>query len=217
MLVNTNIVKRRITKRLSRKERRRSILDAALGVLSKEGYSGMTTSRVARATGIAEPILYRHFSSKQNILRALLDEVTMRMIGAFRELVAGDTDPVTALHRICDAYPELARRYSREFRIINQAIFEGKDPKTRRLLEDHYNAYHQFIEALIKRGQQTGGLRRDIPAAVGAWHMIHSALGLLMLQEVRREEFSPRGLALLSNATLFGLLNQNEAFNRSHF
>ena len=200
-------MKRRITKRLPKNERRRSILDAAFTVLSAEGYSGMTTSRVAHAVGIAEPILYRHFSSKQNILRVLLDDVITRMMAAFRELVAGETDPVAALHRICDAYPELSRRYSREFRIINQSIFEVNDPETRRSLERHYNAYRQFIEDLIKKGQRTGALRRDIPAAVGAWHMIHCALGMLMMREVRREEPSPGELTRLSKATLSGLLN----------
>jgi len=193
-------------KRLPADERRRTILDAALTILSSEGYAGMTTARVARELGVAEPILYRHFSSKHAILCALLDEVIARMIAAFRELIAGETDPVAALRRICRAYPELSRRYRREFRIINQMLVAPKDPKTHEMLARHYEAYRDFCQELIEKGQRTGALRRDIPPAVGAWHMIHCALGFLMMQEVRRKRLSSRDFEGLAEATLGGLL-----------
>jgi AcrR family transcriptional regulator len=204
--VVTNIMKPRFTKRLPEGERRRSILDAALAVLSSEGYSGMTTARVARKVGVAEPILYRHFSSKRDILRTLLDEIIARMMAAFQELIEGETDPVAALHRICRAYPELSRRYGREFRIINESVFEARDPETRATLSRHYDAYRVFLKALIKKGQRAGSLRKDIPAEVGAWHMIHCALGFLMMQEVRKHGQSPKDQAGLADATLAGLL-----------
>jgi AcrR family transcriptional regulator len=206
MLVFANIMKSRFTKRLPEAERRRSILDAALIVLSREGYAGMTTSRVAHRVGVAEPILYRHFSSKREILRALLDEVIARMMGAFRDVVGQETDPVAALRRICRSYPDLARRYEKEFRIINQSVVESKDPKTRAALERHYEAYRAFLRDLIEKGQQAGALRRDISADVGAWHMIHCALGFLMMQEVRRDVPSAKDLEALADATLSGLL-----------
>lgn len=206
MLVSTNIMKSRFTKRLPGGQRRRSILNAAFAVLSSKGYSGMTTARVARKVGVAEPILYRHFSSKRDILRTLLDEIITRMMTAFHELIAGETDPVAALHRICRAYPELSRRYGREFRVINESVFEARDAETRAMLRRHYDAYRAFLQFLIKKGQQAGGLRKDIPAGVGAWHMIHCALGFLMMQEVRGQGRSSKELAGLADATLAGLL-----------
>jgi len=208
MLVYTNIMRMHTTRRLPADERRRSILDAALTILSSQGYAGMTTARVARKVGVAEPILYRHFSSKHAILCALLDEVIARMVAAFRELIREETDPLAALRRICRAYPDLSRRYRREFRIINQAVVGPKDPQTREVLARHYEAYHAFFQELIENGQRAGDLRRDIPAAVGAWHMIHSALGFLMMQEVRRDTQSSKDLEGLADATLAGLLKR---------
>jgi AcrR family transcriptional regulator len=201
------MVRMHTTRRLPADERRRSILDAALTILSSQGYAGMTTARVARKVGVAEPILYRHFSSKHAILCALLDEVIARMVAAFRELIRDETEPLAALRRICRAYPDLSRRYRREFRIINQAVVGPKDPQTREVLARHYEAYHAFFQELIENGQRAGALRRDIPAAVGAWHMIHSALGFLMMQEVRRDTQS-KDLEGLADATLAGLLKR---------
>jgi len=205
MLVYTNIMIERTTKRMPAEERRRSILEAALTLLSKEGYAGMTTARVARSVGVSEPILYRHFSSKRAMLRALLDEVITRMMQAFREVIAEETDPVAALRHICRAYPELAQRHAREFNIINRTLVENNDPEIRKMLARHYDAYRAFLQELIEKGQRSGALRRDIPAAIGAWHIIHSALGFLITQPVRKEARSAKDFASLADATLSGL------------
>jgi TetR/AcrR family transcriptional regulator len=194
------------TKRLPARERRRSILDAALSVLAQNGYAGMTTARLARNAGVTEPILYRHFPSKRAMLRSLLDEVTRRMMAAFHQLTIGETDPVASLRRICLGYPELSRHYQREFRIINQALVEAKDARTQKLLVAHYDAYRRFLQRLIEQGQREGSLRNDIPAAAGAWHMIHCALGFLMTQEIRESATSPTLVEEFANATLGGLL-----------
>jgi AcrR family transcriptional regulator len=192
-------------KRLPADQRRQSILDAALTVLSAEGYAGTTTARVAQQAGISEPILYRHFSSKRDLLRALLDEIVTRMLAAFQELIKGETDPVKALRLICHAYPELSERYQREFRIVNQTLVQTDDPKTRGMLADHYQAYHAFLEKLIAQGQQSGVFRRDVPASVGAWHIIQAALGYLMTQNIRLA-YSSKDFASLTNVILEGLM-----------
>jgi AcrR family transcriptional regulator len=196
----------RVAKRMSADERRRSILDAVLTVLSSEGYAGVTTARVARKVGVTEPILYRHFSSKRAILRALLDEVIVRMMTAFHEMIKEESDPVAALRRICCAYPQLARRFKREFRVINQALVEVNDPTTHKILAHHYDAYRAFLQKLIEKGQQAGTLRRDIPAAIGAWHIIHSALGFLMTQNIRTDAQTSKDFESLADAALSGLL-----------
>ena len=71
-----------VARRLPAEQRRRSILVAALTILSHRGYAGMTTARIACRVGVAEPILYRHFSSKRAILRALLRYVVPIAIAA---------------------------------------------------------------------------------------------------------------------------------------
>lgn len=202
-----------LTRRLPAPERRRSILDAALTILADEGYEGMTTARVASRVGVAEPILYRHFPSKRAMIHALLDEVIIRMMDAFRKTIEGESEPVAALRRICRAYPELARRYRREFRIINQTLIGTSDPEIQKALTRHYDTYRAFLQNLIERGQRSGALRRDLPAAIGAWHMIHAALGFLIMQDVRQNVRSENELEKLADATLLGLMKSNENAN----
>ena len=59
--------------RLPAAERRQAIVDAALRVFASGSYSGATTAEIARAAGISEPILYRHFASKRELYLACLE------------------------------------------------------------------------------------------------------------------------------------------------
>lgn len=195
-------------KRLAAVDRRRSILEAALIVLARAGYAGMTTAAVARQVGVSEPILYRHFASKRAILQALLQDISFQMLTAFRALSEKNPDPATALRQICRAYLDLSHSYEREFQVINQALVESKDSKTRAILRDHYNAYRDFLQGLIQQGQEQGVIRRDVAPAVFAWHIIHSALGFLMTRPIRNEVESARDLESLMEVTLGGLWNR---------
>ena len=193
-------------KRLRAQQRRRSILKAVLKVLSERGYEGLTTNRVARNSGITEPILYRHFSSKEAMLRAVLDEVIQKMTIAFQGLVKNEDNPKAALYRICRGYPKLAQHYRREFDAINQTLAHTRDPVIKKMLLCHYKAYHDFLKALIEKGQHTGMFRKEIPASAGAWHVIHTALGFLMMKNIRPQVSGLTNFKKLTDVTLRGLV-----------
>jgi len=55
------------------KERRQDILEAALIVFAGNGYNGATTAEIARAAGIAEGTIFRHFATKKELLIAVLE------------------------------------------------------------------------------------------------------------------------------------------------
>ncbi len=58
---------KRISKRMTREERREQILDEALGLFIDKGYNGSTTIDIAKAAGISEVTLFRYFDSKKQI------------------------------------------------------------------------------------------------------------------------------------------------------
>ena len=66
-------------RRLSRKEgkevTRQRLLRAALRILNEQGETDVSASSVAKAAGIAQPSFYEHFSSKNELLRALGHEL----------------------------------------------------------------------------------------------------------------------------------------------
>jgi len=52
--------------------RRDQILKTAITLFSKRGFSGTTTKEIARAAGVSEAMVFRHFASKDELYGAIL-------------------------------------------------------------------------------------------------------------------------------------------------
>ena len=68
---------------LSREERHASILRGAAEAFARTGYAATSMEDVAAATGITKLIVYRHFESKEDLYRAVLDQVSNRLAEEF--------------------------------------------------------------------------------------------------------------------------------------
>jgi AcrR family transcriptional regulator len=64
-----------------------AVLDAAIGVLSRAGYRGLTFEEVAREAGTTKPAIYRRWPSRQRLVLAALG----RRLGAARAPDTGCT------------------------------------------------------------------------------------------------------------------------------
>ena len=62
-----------ITGRMSGDERRSQILQVAIELFSKKGFSGTTTKEIARGAGVSEAMVFRHFANKDELYSAILD------------------------------------------------------------------------------------------------------------------------------------------------
>ena len=71
---------------LRRDERSASILDGAASAFAHTGFAATSMDDVAAACGVTRLIVYRHFASKEDLYRAILQQVFERQAG---ELVAG--------------------------------------------------------------------------------------------------------------------------------
>ncbi len=60
--------------RLDPQARRRQILDAAISYFSEAGFS-VQTRELSRRIGVSQPLLYRYFPSKQDLIEAVFEEV----------------------------------------------------------------------------------------------------------------------------------------------
>jgi AcrR family transcriptional regulator len=61
------------TSRMSGDERRNQILQVAINLFSQRGFSGTTTKEIARAAGVSEAMVFRHYATKHELYHAILD------------------------------------------------------------------------------------------------------------------------------------------------
>lgn len=95
-------------KRMRRAERREQILNAATRAFARAGFAGTGLDDVAAEAGITRVMLYRHFESKADMYRAVLDRACARLA----ENVGSDNfdeNSVAALVRAAAADPDAFR------------------------------------------------------------------------------------------------------------
>lgn len=54
-------------------EKQEKILESALELFAVNGYAATSTSKIARKAKVSEGLIFRHFESKEGLLRAILD------------------------------------------------------------------------------------------------------------------------------------------------
>src|SRR3954453_6340430 len=93
------------------RESRDELLTAALRVFARRGYRQAGVDEIAEAAGYSKGALYWHFSSKEDLLLALLEE---RIDAPMREMVALLESAPPERDMSVEASREFARRLSRQ-------------------------------------------------------------------------------------------------------
>lgn len=87
----------RIMARLTREQKqaltREKLLRSALDVLARDGYDGATVERIAEEAGFSKGAFYSNFSSKEEILLALLEENAGHDVEELSDLLSDVTNP----------------------------------------------------------------------------------------------------------------------------
>lgn len=68
------------------------IIDAALQVFSKKGYSGATTLNIARKSGFSEKTLFEKFKSKENLFNTMVTQKGLEMLEFYEDNVLVDEE-----------------------------------------------------------------------------------------------------------------------------
>jgi AcrR family transcriptional regulator len=75
--------------RLDRQRRRESLLDAGAKAFAERGFQATSMEEVAGIAGVTRLIVYRHFNSKKDLYRAVLDRAVSGVAAAVSEKLAG--------------------------------------------------------------------------------------------------------------------------------
>jgi AcrR family transcriptional regulator len=163
--------------RMAKADRKRQLLDHAKQLFVTLGYQHTTTGKIARAAGVTEPVLYRHFDSKKALFLEVLDEVRRATLLRWHAETALIVDPHDKLHAIIALYLGSTREHARELRIMHRTLVETDDEEIAASLRSFYLDSERLLADLIAEGQKLGRFRPDLDPRVGAWELIRTALG----------------------------------------
>lgn len=168
--------------RLPAAQRREQLLDTAVALFAERGFGGSTTADLAKAAGVTEPIIYRHFASKKDLFIAVIDRTSERTIETWDRQLRSARDSAHRLRRLIGANPMVTDRGRGIYRVIVQAMMEIQDPDVLGAIQRHIRKLHQFVSAEVERAQGEGIVSRYYTPEITAWTLLNLGLGFGMME-----------------------------------
>lgn len=166
-----------MSKRLPANERKAQLLDTAAEVFAKYGYSGTTTAELAKAAGVSEPIIYRHFKNKKELFIALVEQSGADTIALWEKELAGATDASDRLIRLIGSNPMVTIKGNLRYRVIVAAMTEVEEPEVQKALQQHITMLHAFISREVRKSQSSDAVSRRFSPELTAWALIQIGIG----------------------------------------
>jgi AcrR family transcriptional regulator len=193
--------------RMRRADRKRQLLTQAKHLFVTLGYQNTTTEKIARAAGVSEPMLYRHFESKKALFLEVLKEIRDATLTRWQTASADITDPLAKIHAIADSYLGSTREHALEYRIMHRSLVETDDEEILAMLRAFYLDSETILAQIIAEGQQAGVFRRSLDPRVGAWELIRTALGYTLTLPLgppvyQEPDYIPRAIDCLLHCLL---------------
>jgi AcrR family transcriptional regulator len=159
--------------RMAAAERRQHLVETAIRLFTEGSYHGTTTAEIARAAGVSEPILYRHFASKRDLYLAALEHVWAKTRESWQRALDETPDACAAIEAIGKGHVSVRSPKLHLTELWVQALSEAsEDPALRRHLRKHMREVHDFVADLVRRGQNEGAIAPDRDADSEAWIML---------------------------------------------
>lgn len=167
--------------RLPASKRREQLLDCAAELFAKHGYARATTAQLAKAAGVTEPIIYRHFDSKRDLFVALIERTGRDVLAEWQQHLADASDPADRLRGLIGDNPMVTEKGRPVYRVILQAISEVDDPLIHHALKQHIKTLHEFIVGEVERAQDAHKVTTKFSAEIIGWLLVHQGMGVGVL------------------------------------
>jgi TetR/AcrR family transcriptional repressor of nem operon len=166
MLVAPKKLQRRVAGLRDPEGTRQRLLQAAFREVYRYGFQSAGIDSILAATNVTKGALYYHFENKEALGHAIIEEIVaeitkdrwLRPLGESK-----DENPIDALIGIVRAIPSRPRDVKRGCPLVNLTQEMSQlNEQFRKRLERIFKAWQQGIATLLREGQDTGTVRRDL-------------------------------------------------------
>lgn len=188
---------------------RRLLLDAAVEELLAKGFTGLTTTTVARRAGVSRGAQQNHFPSKGTLVAEALRHLAEREVQTLRDGVAEmPEDPRERGAAVLDFLFEQFR--GPLFTTVTELAVAGRDePEVLEAVEDEERAMSAHVIDIAL--QVFGEERTGVPGFAHRWTTALAAIrGVALLELLRHSPESTRRLWERTRGDLLELLLQDD-------
>ncbi|MFW0795693.1 TetR/AcrR family transcriptional regulator [Gordonia sp. CPCC 205515] len=155
--------------------RRADLLEAAARLMADRGFTGVTLEDIGRAVGVSGPAMYRHFSSKTDLLDQMLVDISQRLHDGGAEVVARASDPEQTLRDLIAFHIDVLVTKPDLIAVQDQDLGSTTPDANHRvrLLQRRY--VEQWVDVLLAVDSERDGTLTRAEARV----RVHAMFGLL--------------------------------------
>ncbi len=143
-------------------DKRRIILDAAIGVFANKGFHGCRVSDIAKEAGVAYGLVYHYFGSKEEMLNTLFSERWGVLLDRISEI---DDEDRSAREKLYDVASFIIDSYQHDpdlMKVIIVEVTRAANSFGRFHLKEIEEAYRR-IEGIVAGAQGDGTFKKSIP------------------------------------------------------
>ena len=188
--------------RLSGDARRAEIIDVVLRLSAERSPGLITTAEIAKALGLSQGALFKHFQSKETIWLAVADRVATTLLATIEQAAEQATAPLAALRAIFLAHVGFVIEHPGTPRFIFHELQRAVDSPVKLRLRGMLANYRQLLLRLLEAAAQRGELDENINQQAAASLFIGSIQGLVMQSMMVGQQFAMREQAVAVLAIL---------------
>lgn len=164
--------------------RRQQILETLAMELEKSPGEPVTTAGLARAVGVSEAALYRHFPSKAKMFEALIEFIEESVFGLITRILEDEKN----MHRRCEKVLSLVLGFAQKnpgiTRLLTGDVLLGETERLRKRVDKFYERLETQLKQILREGEANGELKPVSPVQAQA-NLMLSVLEGRMQQFVR--------------------------------
>ena len=142
-----------------RSDRRQQILEVLAQELESNPGSRITTAALARAVGVSEAALYRHFSSKARMFEALIEFADNSVFGLINKIMDQEKDAASRCERMVHLLLGFSERNPGITRVLLGDALVGENERLRIRVQQFFERIETQFRQVLREANLGNGLR----------------------------------------------------------
>ena len=140
-------------------ERREEILQVLARMLQEQAGEHVTTAELARAVGVSEAALYRHFPSKAKMFESLIEFIEESVFTRITRILAEESQYEARLQQVLTLILGFANKNPGMARLLQGGVLTGETERLRVRITQFYERIETQLRQILREGEAAGGPR----------------------------------------------------------
>jgi AcrR family transcriptional regulator len=150
--------------------KKRSIIQTAARLFAEQGFESTTTVQMSREAGVTEPLIYYHFTGKEDVFASILVSFFNRLFSKLDELPKKTITQFERIERIISIHFEIGKEMPDETALAIRAC-PGKLKDTAHICYEYFRKYRERLKVdlthCLRAGIRSGEFRKTpVPETV---------------------------------------------------